>query len=260
MKIIGHRGARGHAPENTLLSLQTAMVLGADMVEFDVYALPSGELVLMHDHRVDRTTSGQGRTMHQKFSQLRSLDAGDGEKVPTLQEALDLVKGKIGVNIELKGRFTAHLVAKTIEAALQQPWWTPKHFLISSFDHHELQDFRSFAPEIPIAVLEHTIPLTYAASAQIQGAMAVNPNHEFLTREYVEDAHSRGLKVFAYTVNEPDDIEDMVRLGVDGVITDYPDRARAVLAMRCSSRARMEKSTKVLYESSWMGGGDKANR
>ena len=229
MKIIGHRGARGHAPENTLASMQKAIDLGADMVEFDVYALPSGEVVLMHDHRVDRTTSGDGRVLSHAFESLRQLDAGDGELVPTLQEVLDLIDGKVGVNIELKGPETAERVAGIIEEYVQKSQWSRERFLVSSFDHHELKKFSKVAPTIAIAALEHTIPLSYAAFPEAIGAVAVNPNHEFISQEYVNDAHKRGLKVYVYTVNHPEDIAHMQELGVDGIITDYPGEALRIL-------------------------------
>lgn len=231
MKIIGHRGARGYAPENTLISMQKAVDLDVDMVEFDVYALPSGEVLLMHDHRIDRTTDGTGRIMHQQFNDLRALNAGEGEKIPILQEVLDLIDGRIGINIELKGRCTAKLVAAIIEKYLTRAAWTPEHFLVSSFDHHELRDFKQSAPHIAIATLEHTVPLTYAAGPQEQGAQAVNPNHEFLTQEYVDDAHKRGLKVYPYTVNEVEDALELQQMGVDGVVTDYPDIMRSALSL-----------------------------
>ena len=228
MKIIGHRGARGYEPENTLRSFEKAIELGADMIEFDVYALDSGELVIIHDHRVDRTTNGEGRVLEHSYSRLRSLDAGEGEPIPTLEDALQLVKGRVQVNIELKGPRTAEAVARIIEGFLQRPEWTKEHFLVSSFDHHELRDFRTAAPDIAIAVLEHTIPLNFAATAEALGAVAVHPNHEFLNQAYVDDAHARGLKVNAYTVNFDDDLEQLHAWGVDGVVTDFPDRmARA---------------------------------
>jgi glycerophosphoryl diester phosphodiesterase len=103
MKIIGHRGACGYAPENTLASFKKALLLHVDMVEFDVQSLPSGEVVLMHDLRINRTTNGRGYVQNQSFAALRRLDAGGHELVPTLQEVLDLIDRRVPVDIELKG-------------------------------------------------------------------------------------------------------------------------------------------------------------
>jgi len=228
MKIIGHRGARGYEPENTLRSMKKAIDLGADMVEFDVYALPSGEVVVMHDHRVDRTTDGQGRVMDHSFEAIRRLDAGKTEVIPTLQEVLNLLAQRVRANIELKGPFSGKMVADIIDTYLQKGW-AAEDFLVSSFDHHELRRFKTSLPQIDIAVLEHTIPINYASAPQELGAVSVNPNFEFISQAYVDDAHQRGLKVYPYTVNEEDDLLDMQKMGVDGVITDYPDRARTIL-------------------------------
>jgi glycerophosphoryl diester phosphodiesterase len=99
MKIIAHRGASGYEPENTLASFRKAIQLGADMVEFDVHALPTGEVVLIHDHRLNRTTNGRGYVLKQSFDELRSLDAGAGESIPTVEEVLRLVDRQLPVNI-----------------------------------------------------------------------------------------------------------------------------------------------------------------
>ena len=110
MFCIGHRGARGHAPENTLASVRKAIELGADWIEVDVYGV-DGELVVFHDDRLERTTNGEGLLMGQSFDYLRSLDAGDGELIPTLAEVFDVAADRVGINVELKGPGTAEPVA-----------------------------------------------------------------------------------------------------------------------------------------------------
>src|SRR3569623_1247884 len=120
--VIGHRGARGHAPENTLLGFDTAMCLGAHWVEFDVQ-LHAGELLLMHDLRLERTPNGKGRLDELTFAQLRALDAGKGQQIPTLQEALALSDQRIGVNIELKTwGGTGVEVARVLREVVDQGW------------------------------------------------------------------------------------------------------------------------------------------
>lgn len=230
MKIIGHRGACGYEPENTLRSIRKALELNVDMIECDVYLLPSGELVVMHDYRVDRTTNGSGQVQQYDYAALRLLDAGQGEKVPTLQEVLDVINGKVKINIELKGPHTALPVAEVIGSYLQKPRWSQDCFLVSSFDHHELKRFKKVQPHTDIAALEHTIPLSYAAFPEALGAVAVVANHEFLSQEYVDDAHRRGLEIYVYTVNFADDAQRMVELGVDGIFSNYPDSIRNAVA------------------------------
>lgn len=224
--VIGHRGARGHAPENTLMGLDTGLRLGADWVEFDVQ-LHQGELLLMHDLRLERTTNGQGRLSDHSLASLRNLDAGQGQQIPTLDEALNLIDQRIGVNIELKTwNGTGAAVAKVLREYISQGWPAEK-ILVSSFHLPELYEFRQLAPEIPVGVLVCGVPLDWAGVAVEIGASTLNLSDEFVDEQLVADAHARGLKVFVYTVNHPDEMARMKALGVDGIFTDYPDRAQA---------------------------------
>src|SRR4051812_8317219 len=122
MKVIAHRGASGYLPENTLAAFKKAIELRADMLEFDVHALPSGEIVLIHDHRLDRTTNAVGYLLDHAFADLRKLDAGGGEMIPTLEELLDVVNRRIPVDIELKGPGSAKGVARIIAQYIQKGW------------------------------------------------------------------------------------------------------------------------------------------
>jgi glycerophosphoryl diester phosphodiesterase len=169
---IGHRGARGHAPENTLLSIDTGILLGADMIEFDVQRCEH-ELIVIHDPRLERTTNGSGRVDERKFAYLRSLDAGQGQQVPTLQEVLDLVEARAPLNIEIKSAGgTAARVATVLREALSDGW-SPSQFLVSSFHLPELYEFKQAAPEIPIAALVCGVPLDWAACAVELGSERV---------------------------------------------------------------------------------------
>jgi glycerophosphoryl diester phosphodiesterase len=225
---IGHRGARGHAPENTLLSIDTGIRMGADMIEFDVQRCED-ELVVIHDPRLERTTNGQGRVGDVALSYLRGLDAGQGQQIPTLQEVLDLAEARVALNIELKSAAgTASRVATILREALADGWSTSQ-FLVSSFHLPELYEFKQAAPEIPIAALVCGVPLDWAACAVELGAHALNISAEFADERLLHDAHARGLKVYVYTVNHPDDMRILRDAGFDGVFSDYPDR---VLSMR----------------------------
>jgi glycerophosphoryl diester phosphodiesterase len=224
---IGHRGARGHAPENTLLSIDTGILLGADMIEFDVQRCEH-ELIVIHDPRLERTTNGSGRVDESKFEYLRGLDAGQGQQVPTLKEVLDLVEGRAPLNIEIKSAGgTAARVATVLREALSDGW-SPSQFLVSSFHLPELYEFKQAAPEIPIAALVCGVPLDWAACAVELGAHALNVSAEFADARLLQDAHERGLKMYVYTVNHPDDIRRLRDAGFDGVFSDYPDRVLAV--------------------------------
>jgi glycerophosphoryl diester phosphodiesterase len=220
---IGHRGAMGHAPENTLLSVKKALALGVKWVELDVYHVEN-ELVVIHDDRLERTTNGTGYVQEQSLKYIRSLDAGEGEKIPFLKEILDLINGRIGINIELKGVNTAEPVVELIREYLKCEIWNTDKFLVSSFNHHELLKAKQLFPELKIGALMCAIPIDYADFGEKLDAYSVNPSIEFVNKTFVEDAHNRGLKVLVYTVNHPEDIKKMYDLGVDGVFTNYPDR------------------------------------
>ncbi|EKE18480.1 MAG: hypothetical protein ACD_9C00322G0002 [uncultured bacterium] len=221
---IGHRGAMGYAPENTLNSFAKALDLGVDMVELDVYISIDGELVVIHDDKVDRTTDGKGYVIEKTFSQLRNLDAGNGQKIPTLKEVFDLVDRKAEINIELKGSNTAQSVSVLIEEYVKERGWKYEDFLVSSFNHYELKKFHELIPEIRIGALITGIPVGFAEFAERVNAWSVNLCMEFINKEMVDDAHARGMKVFVWTANDSDDIEKMKLLGVDGIFSNFPDR------------------------------------
>jgi len=224
MLRIGHRGAMGHEPENTLRSFQKALDLGVDMIELDVYVLKTGELVVIHDDKLNRTTNGDGYVIDKSFEEIRSLDAGQGEKIPTLEEVFDLVDKKVPINIELKGEGTALPVARLMEQYIADKGWTEKHFLVSSFNHYELKKFKEFKPKIRIGALITGIPIGYSDYGVKLDAYSINLSLEFINQDFVDDAHSKGLKVFVYTVNDKDDIKRMKDMGVDGLFSNYPDR------------------------------------
>jgi glycerophosphoryl diester phosphodiesterase len=227
--VIGHRGARGHAPENTLLALDMGIRLGASWLEFDVQLHPSGALLVMHDLSVDRTTNGKGLLAELDFDSLRKLDAGQGQQIPTLEEALDLVEQRAGVNVELKtadgtGEAVAGVLRRYLEAG-----WPAERMLVSSFHLPELWEFHQAAPEIPVGVLLAGVPLDWAGCATELQAAAVNLSSEFVDPRLVADAKAHGRQVYVYTVNDPAEVRALREQGVDGVFTDYPDRVLEAL-------------------------------
>lgn len=222
---IGHRGAMGHAPENTLLSIRTALQMGAPAIEIDVFQV-DGELIVIHDETLDRTTNGSGRLWDHDFAYLRSLDAGQGERIPTLLEVCDEMAGRACLNIELKGADTAPAVVKLLQEVVAKPQspWHLEQFTISSFNHHTLQAVKALDARIAVSVLLYGLPADDAKIGNTLGAVSVNLSLEFIDEQLVVDAHARGLQVFVYTVNDPADLQRMAAMGVDGVFTNYPDR------------------------------------
>jgi glycerophosphoryl diester phosphodiesterase len=222
---IGHRGACGHEPENTLRSIRRALEMGVDGIEIDVQRV-EGELVVFHDAKLDRTTNGRGYLKRQTFAYLRSLDAGAGERIPTLREVTEAIARRAFLNIELKGAGTARPVAELIAELMAREGWTPEHFIVSSFLRRELRDFRAVAdPRIPVGVLLARPTRLWLRTARLFQASAIHPPVQLTSARFVERAHRHGLKVFAYTVNTPAGMERMRQMGVDGVFTDFPELA-----------------------------------
>ena len=224
MLKIGHRGAMGYAPENTLDSFAKALELGVDGIELDVHVCKSGEVVVIHDERVERTTNGQGKVMEMTLQELKALDAGKGERIPTLKEVLDFVDRRVIIDMELKAEGIGQAVADIVRQYIQVHGWKNKHFMISSFDHHELKRCHDQIPDVPFGPIIAAKPLDYALLAQAMKADAIMPFFEFLDYQFVQDAHQRGVKVITWTVNRLDDIEKVLKMGVDGIISNYPDR------------------------------------
>lgn len=230
MQIIAHRGASGYEPENTLASFKKALDLGADMIELDVYVLKSGELVVIHDTTVNRTTNGTGHVTRFTLEQLRALDAGNGQKIPLLREVLDLVDKKVPINIELKGARTARPVARLITEYMTVKGWPADRFLVSSFKHAELQRFMWFMPNIHAGALYKSNPNSLSIISRNKHIYSTNLNASFVNAKSVNTAHSRGMKVYVYTVNTPEEAARMQALQVDGIFTNYPDTITAQLS------------------------------
>jgi glycerophosphoryl diester phosphodiesterase len=226
MLKIGHRGAMGYAPENTLGSFAKALELGVDGIELDVHVCKSGEVVVIHDERIDRTTNGKGLVKEMTLQELKGLDAGKGERILTLQEVLDFVDRRAFIDIELKAEGISDSVAHIMRKYIQERGWKNGGFMISSFDHHELKRCHDVLPDIPFGPILAAKPLDYARMAQDMKAEAIMPFFEFLDKNFVQDAHQRGLKVITWTVNRLDDIKKVLDMGVDGIISNFPDRLR----------------------------------
>jgi glycerophosphoryl diester phosphodiesterase len=218
---IGHRGARGHEPENTVRSVRRALELGANGIEVDVYFV-DGELVVIHDDVLDRTTNGTGRVAEKSFAELRALDAGKGEKIPTLREIFDVVDRRAFINIELKGPRTAVPVERLIREYVSTREWRHADFLVSSFDHEELA--RIANRRIRRGILYARAPHGFAETAARLRAYSLHTNIRYTHQPIVEEAHRLGLKVFVYTVNSPRALARMRAIGADGVFTDFPER------------------------------------
>ena len=224
MLKIGHRGAKGHAPENTLISFQTAMDLDVDGIELDVHLTSDLQLICIHDDTLDRTTSGTGLINSFTLSELKALRIYNLQEIPTLEEVFDLIDKKIFINIELKGKNTAKPVVDVIESYLNGKNWNYNHFLISSFDWIALQEVRSLNPNIALGVLTQTDLGLAIGFADFIQAKSIHPYFHLLNTENTALMQQKEFQVFPWTVNELEDIQKIKSFQADGIISDFPDR------------------------------------
>lgn len=221
---IGHRGAKGYEPENSLVSFEKAIQMGADGIELDVHLSLDGHLIVIHDETIDRTTNGKGVVNQLTLQELKSFTINEKYTIPTLEEVLDLVNKRCFINIELKNQDTAESVVQVIEHYISEKNWNHDHFLVSSFDWNALQQVRFLNENIRIGVLTETDLDLAISFARFLKAEALHPDFQLLTKEYTAKIQQKGIQVFPWTVNETDDIHKMKSFQVDGIITDFPDR------------------------------------
>ncbi len=223
--IFGHRGARGYYPENTIGSIALALEQGLNWVEFDIYNVEN-QLVLFHDYTLGRTTNGQGCIANVDLKYLRSLDAGQGEKIPLLTEVLDTFVGKLNYNIELKGANTAEILNKLLDQYISQGKYTLENFIISSFNHPELT---KVSDKYKKGALYSVIPLDNNDFVSDLNPYSVHVDSYCINQQLVADAHQKGYKVYTYTVNDEHMLKKVLDCNVDGIFTDYPDRLIGLL-------------------------------
>ena len=218
MKKIGHRGAAGYSPENTLISFQKAIDLKVDGIELDVHLSLDGAIMVIHDETLDRTTNGKGLVKNFSASQLKELG------IPTLIEVLDLAKQKCFVNIELKGIGTAKPVVDLIAYSVSEKIWNSNNFLVSSFDWKMLEEVQLLNPKIRIGVLTEESVSAALAFAKKLKAYSIHPDYQLLTKENVALMQENGFEVYPWTVNSIEDIQKIKAFNVNGIISDFLDR------------------------------------
>jgi len=226
MIVVGHRGAMGHALENTIESVKKAIQLNVDGIEIDVFKSKTGELVVYHDPFLSRLSNSNAFIEQISLDSIKKVELKGGLSIPTLKEVIDIIPEKIFLNIELKGSNTALKTSKVIIEYLKEFNFPPTKFIISSFRWDELKKFRDLNKDIPIAILVDSL---YKIDNAIKlakeiNAIALNPNNEFITKKIVNKIQSNNIKVFPYTINSPKNIKRMKLMGVDAIITDYPER------------------------------------
>ncbi len=234
--VAAHRGASGYAPENTLAAYNLAVEMGADAIELDVHLSKEGVPVIIHDHRLERTTSGKGLVQDHSLRDLRSLDTGSwfdskfsSERMLTMEEVLHWARGRICLLIEIKNNPMKYRDIASKVLGLIQRHGMAGHVEIFSFDHGLVKEVKAMRPDILAGVCYAADPVSHADLALKASADVVHPNFAYCTPEAVSEAHSNGLFVTTWTVNDTEAARRLVELGVDCIKTDLPDRLREVV-------------------------------
>ena len=228
MLIFAHRGASRDAPENTPLAIELALQQQSDGIEIDVWQL-ADNFVVIHDKWLSRTTSGSGQLNDYSLAQLQLLDAGNGQSIPTLWQVIAQIDNSCQLNIELKGINCVDSLLKLLNQAETQLQADPNKWLISSFDHHLLASIKAKRPDLRIAALTSCNPINRALFAEQLNAWSMHVDADFVDQALVADAHQRGIKVVAFTVDEKQDLARLAAWGVDGVFTNAPAQMRLYL-------------------------------
>jgi len=230
-KNIAHRGFSGRYPENTMLAFQKALEAGVDGIEFDVHFSKDGELVIIHDELLDRTTDGTGFVQDYTLEELKKLDASaefagvyGKNQIPTLEEYFRLIEGKdVLTNIEIKSGVIWYpgIEEKVLETV--DRFGRRKDTIISSFNHFSILRMKELAPDMVCGFLEESRiigPAAYCAEHKVE---CWHPLCYDMTEDVVKELRERDIRINAWTVNRREDMEDMLRKGIDGVITNFPD-------------------------------------
>lgn len=224
---FAHRGASSHEPENTIPAFEKAVALGADWIELDVYSV-EGELLVIHDDTLERTTNGTGRLADKSLAYLRSLDAGNGHPIPILREVVELVDRRAGLNIELKGPGMELAVAALIDSSVRDLGWDYGQFIVSSFRHVALAEIKKHHPHIRTGALTGKLAPRNCEFAVRLNAYSIHPMFRSFGASLIRDAHARGMRIYSYIVNNKEDIALAMDMGLDGVFTDYPERVASL--------------------------------
>lgn len=218
IEIIGHRGARGLEPENTIRSFKKGLECGVDYIECDVHLTKDNHIILIHDHTLDRTTNATGLVNDYTFEEIRKLDAGKGERIPTLQELIDLTRGKVKLHIELKDEKATEQTVQLVE----KNDMVDQVFLTSG----NTDTLRKVKELNPLISMEHIFgqPSEDAIERAISvGVKRISCHISHLSTEFVQKAHKNGLQVIAWPPNTIEDAKKALECGADLICTDRPD-------------------------------------
>lgn len=216
--IIAHRGASAYEPENTLKAIRRALELHANMIEVDVRLSKDGYIIVIHDESVDRTTNGKGYVKDLMLEELKKLDAGKGERIPTLQEVINVVRKRAPLIIEIKVLNIEDSVVRMIEKE-----GIENEVIITSFNHPILRRIKELNQIIKTGVIFKCHPVRSADLALNAHADSLFPEHKYISKEMVKEAHKYDLEIYPWTIDDLDRVNQLIEIDVDGIVTNKPD-------------------------------------
>tara|TARA_B100000965_G_scaffold388872_1_gene393890 strand:- start:1365 stop:2129 length:765 start_codon:yes stop_codon:yes gene_type:complete len=245
--VIAHRGASGLAPENTLSAFAKAIEIGVDRIEMDLRQTADQKVVVIHDKTVVRTSNGWGSVRKLKLKQLKRYDAGSWfnpefshERIPSFREVLELVNGRTTLLLEIKNGSPYHQDIEKNIIKLVDEYQAHDWCIIQSFNDRVLANFRKlpdlhsdvqklFAAFIPVAPFYGGSRFSYKRVMRYDFAQEININYKYVNPKVVRKMHEMGKKVNVWTVNQPKNLQKYCEMGVDGIITDFPNRLKEIL-------------------------------
>lgn len=234
-KIFAHRGYSGNYPENTMLAFKKAIECGVDGIELDVQLTKDGEVVIIHDETIDRTTTGQGYVADYIYEELEKLDASykfkdcGFNKIPTLKEYFELVKDlKLITNIELKTGVNQYLGIEEKVWEMIKEYKLEDRVIISSFNHFSVMRMKKIAPQLKYGFLSEDWIIDAGKYTHSHGVQCYHPSYNNLISEVIDELKKYDLEINTWTVNEEKDMEYLYSKGIDVIITNYPELAKEV--------------------------------
>lgn len=223
---VAHRGGPGdnYKKENSIAAIKNSLAMGVPAIEIDVWQV-DGKLVVFHDRRLSRFTDSQQRLDQFNYDQLQKLADRFQFEIPTLEQVIDTINGQALLNIEIKGPDCALAIGELIQARVAQGKNKIDDFIVSSFDHPQLQLSKAHFPDIKRGLLICGIPIDLAQQAETLDCYFLGMSLEFIDQALVEDCHQKGIKAWVYTVNHLEDMRWLKAIGVDAIFCDYPERA-----------------------------------
>jgi glycerophosphoryl diester phosphodiesterase len=240
--MVAHRGFSGGAPENTLAAFKKAIEIGSDMIELDVHLSKEGQVVVIHDDTLNRTTNGNGKVASYTLNELKALDAGSwfgsqfsGERIPTLKEVLELTHGRVLLCIELKeGDLGQYALKDLADRSFQEVEKAGmlSEVLFASFNLSAIERIREKDPSIPVALIYSKSWGSPEEATEGRPISVLSCHGKVLTQTNISKAHQQGVVVFVWAINTEEDMEYCLNMGVNGIITNHPDRLMRILQKR----------------------------